>query len=149
MGNSGQRRHKRYEVQDVHGSLLFRTQVHVRNLSVSGLALETPERLQLGRTYAIRLAGNDDAVDVSGTKVDHILAKGNDPVTFPVTVKGTLSSPDYSYAEVPEHFAKVAMENMTGAAKGRAKQEVMKRVTEQAPAPAKKLMEGLGKRLFH
>ena len=67
MGNSGQRRHKRYEVQDVHGSLLFRTQVQVRNLSVSGLALETPERLQLGRTYAIRLAGNDDAVDVSGT----------------------------------------------------------------------------------
>jgi hypothetical protein len=67
MGNSGQRRHKRYEVHDVHGSLLFRTQVQVRNLSVSGLALETPERLQLGRTYAIRLAGNDDAVDVNGT----------------------------------------------------------------------------------
>lgn len=67
MSNSGQRRHKRYEVQNVHGSLLFRTQVQVRNLSVSGLAIETPERLQLGRTYAIRLAGEDDAVDVSGT----------------------------------------------------------------------------------
>ena len=58
MSNSGQRRHRRYEVQDVHGALLFRTQVKVRNLSVSGLALETPERLQLGRTYAIRLAGD-------------------------------------------------------------------------------------------
>jgi hypothetical protein len=67
MANSGQRRHRRYEVQDVHGALLFRTQVKVRNLSVSGLALETPERLQLGRTYAIRLAGDADAVDVSGT----------------------------------------------------------------------------------
>lgn len=67
MAGSGQRRHKRYEVHDVHGSLLFRTQVRVRNLSVSGLALETAERLQLGRTYAIRLAGNDDAVDVHGT----------------------------------------------------------------------------------
>ena len=67
MAGSGQRRHKRYEVHDVHGSLLFRTQVKVRNLSVSGLALETAERLQLGRTYAIHLAGNDDAVDVHGT----------------------------------------------------------------------------------
>lgn len=67
MSGSGQRRHRRYEVQDVHGALLFRTQVTVRNLSVSGLALETAERLQLGRTYAIRLAGDHDAVDVSGT----------------------------------------------------------------------------------
>ena len=67
MANTGQRRHRRYEVHDVHGALLFRTQVKVRNLSVSGLALETPERLQLGRTYAIRLAGDHDAVDVSGT----------------------------------------------------------------------------------
>ena len=67
MSNAGQRRHKRYEVQDVHGALLFRTQVTVRNLSVSGLALETPERLQLGRTYAIRLAGDADSVDVTGT----------------------------------------------------------------------------------
>ncbi len=66
MANTGQRRHRRYEVHDVHGSLLFRTKVRVRNLSVSGLALETPERLQLGRTYAIRLAGAEDAVDVSG-----------------------------------------------------------------------------------
>ena len=39
----------------------------MRNLSVSGLALETPERLQLGRTYAIHLSGDKDAVDVSGT----------------------------------------------------------------------------------
>lgn len=67
MATAGQRRHKRYEVQDVRGSLLFRTQVQVRNLSVSGLAVETPERLQLGRTYAIRLAGDRDAIDLSGT----------------------------------------------------------------------------------
>lgn len=67
MPSIGQRRHKRYEVHDVHGALLFRTKVRVRNLSISGLALETPERLQLGRRYAIRLAGDGDAVDVSGT----------------------------------------------------------------------------------
>lgn len=67
MPHVGQRRHRRYEVHDVYGSLLFKTRVQVRNLSVSGLALETPERLQLGRRYAIHLAGEKDAVDVSGT----------------------------------------------------------------------------------
>ncbi len=67
MPKTGQRRHRRYEVQDVRGSLLFRTNVQVRNLSVSGLSLESAERLQLGRTYAIRLAGSDAAIDVHGT----------------------------------------------------------------------------------
>jgi hypothetical protein len=62
-----QRRYKRYEVHDVRGSLLFRTQVRVRNLSVAGLALESADRLQLGRSYAIRLAGDLEAVDLAGT----------------------------------------------------------------------------------
>ena len=67
MPKPGQRRHPRYEVQDVHGSLLYRTTVKVRNVSVSGLSLESAERLQLGRAYAIRLAGAGEAVDVHGT----------------------------------------------------------------------------------
>lgn len=67
MLRTGQRRHRRYEVQDVHGSLLFRTVVRVRNLSVAGLALESTDRLQLGRAYSIRLAGDRDAVDLHGT----------------------------------------------------------------------------------
>ncbi len=67
MPKPGQRRHPRYEVQDLHGSLLYRTTVKVRNVSVSGLSLESAERLQLGRAYAIRLAGAGEAVDVHGT----------------------------------------------------------------------------------
>ena len=67
MPHAGQRRHRRYEVRDVHGALLFRTKVQVRNLSVAGLALESSERLQMGRPYAIRLVGDDEACDVTGT----------------------------------------------------------------------------------
>lgn len=98
-------------------------------------------------TYNLTRA-RDISVDISGTKVDHILAKGNDPVSFPITVKGTLSQPDYSYAEVAEHFANIALGNVGGAAKQRAQQEVQKRLIENAPAPAKKLLEGLGKKFF-
>lgn len=67
MAKTGQRRHPRYEVHDVQGSLLFRTRVEVRNISVSGLALETGERLQLGRSYRIKLTGDGEDVEVSGT----------------------------------------------------------------------------------
>jgi hypothetical protein len=67
MSNTGQRRHKRYEVHDVQGSLLFRTQVRVQNISVSGVAIETTERLKLGRVYSIRLSNSSDALDLSGT----------------------------------------------------------------------------------
>ena len=67
MANTGQRRHKRYEVHGVRGALLFRTQVTVRNISLSGVAIEATERLQLGRTYSIRLAGGEDHVDATGT----------------------------------------------------------------------------------
>ena len=67
MPHAGQRRYKRYEVHDVHGALLFRTQVLVRNLSVAGLALESAERLQMGRPYAIRLVGAKVTCDVTGT----------------------------------------------------------------------------------
>lgn len=67
MTHTGKRRHARYQVSDVRGSLLFRTQVEVLNVSVSGLAIQTTERLQLGRTYTIRLAGGGEEIDVTGT----------------------------------------------------------------------------------
>ena len=67
MPHAGQRRYKRYEVHDVHGALLFRTQVQVRNLSVAGAAVESSERLQMGRPYAVRLVGDHEACDVTGT----------------------------------------------------------------------------------
>lgn len=67
MANTGQRRHKRYEVRGVMGGLLFRTQVTILNFSVSGLSFQTTERLKLGRGYALRIPTAAEPVDVSGT----------------------------------------------------------------------------------
>lgn len=67
MSTDPKRRHPRYEVHDVRGSLLFRTQVRIRNISVSGVAIETNERVKVGRSYALRLSNTNDAVDLAGT----------------------------------------------------------------------------------
>jgi len=67
MTSLEQRRHKRFEVRDVKGSLLFRTQVQLRNVSVSGLSFETTERLKLGRNYSLRLTNAEGGVDLTGT----------------------------------------------------------------------------------
>jgi len=88
----------------------------------------------------------DLSVNISGTEVPHILAKGNDPVSFPVTVRGSASAPDYSYSEVPEYFTKIAMANVADASKGRVKQELQKRLAPQGAGS--NLLQGLGKKLF-
>lgn len=102
-------------------------------------------RWEVVDTYNLTKA-RDVSVDLSGTKVDHVLAKGNDPVMFPVSLHGKLEKPDYSYSEVPEYLAGVVMGNMTGAAKSRAQEEIKKRV--MGSEPAKKVLEGFGKKLF-
>lgn len=66
MPETGRRRAKRHEVKDVHGSLLFRVQVSVVNVSLTGMAVETTERLRVGRSYQIRLTDSDRAIDVDG-----------------------------------------------------------------------------------
>ncbi len=94
----------------------------------------------------------DLGVDVAGTEVQHILASGNpSAVSFPVTVKGTMDNPQYSYEEVPEHFLKVALSNTTGAAKGRAQAELKKQAApmieqarQKAPEEVKKIFKKFG-----
>lgn len=91
------------------------------------------------------------SVDVGGIRVEHVLAKGNDPVTFPVTVKGKATAPEFDYAEAPEYFAGVLLHNLGEAGKKRAEQELkqkageaLKRVTEQAPAEVKDALKRFG-----
>lgn len=88
-------------------------------------------------------------VNVAGTEIPHVLASGNPPVvSFPVTVKGTLANPQYSYEEVPEYLTKVAVQNATGAAKSRVqkevKQKVMDQIQQKAPDDIKKALKKFG-----
>lgn len=50
----GRRRHTRYAVDGIFGSLLPSTPVTLVNLSRTGLAIEIPERLEVGETYLFR-----------------------------------------------------------------------------------------------
>src|SRR6185369_16529600 len=61
-----ERRHPRYEVQDLHGSLLFRIDVIVLNLSLSGMAVETTQQMKLGRVYSVKLGDAAGFVDMDG-----------------------------------------------------------------------------------
>jgi hypothetical protein len=102
----------------------------------------------------------DISVEQAGVRVEHILAEGKNPVRFPVHVDCTLLAPCYSYTEVPEYLAKVALNNVAGAAKGRVKAEVQKKIESLIPKvvpkgagenlekKAKEQLEGLGKKLF-
>jgi hypothetical protein len=116
-------------------------------LGISDHALDA--RWYVSDTHNITKA-RDLSIELSGTKVDHILARGSDPVGFPVTVGCKMLEPCYRYAEVAEHFGKIALANIADAGKGRLKQEARSKVEEAvkkiAPnAPVQNLIKGLFK----
>jgi uncharacterized protein involved in outer membrane biogenesis len=93
----------------------------------------------------------DVELDVAGTNITRVLAPGNEPVQFPVTVGCKITSPCYSYTEVPEYFAGVVLKNATRAAEGRAKAELQNRASDlikKAPPAVQQGLEGLKKKLF-
>jgi hypothetical protein len=85
-------------------------------------------------TYNVTHA-KDISVNQGGVQVNHVLAEGNGPVRFPVSVGCTLMAPCYSYTQVPEFLAKVAMNNAMGGLKSKAQSELQKR--------AKDILKGL------
>ena len=83
---------------------------------------------------------------VPGGSGQPLLAAGNSPVTFPVSVGGTLMAPSYSYPAVAEALGKVALNNITGAATGQAKEQakkVIQNLAPNAPAPVQNVLKGL------
>jgi hypothetical protein len=98
-------------------------------------------------TYNLTRAG-DLNIEIAGQRVEHLL--GN-PVQFPVTVGCTLAQPCYSYTQVPEALAQVALANIARAAEGRVNAEVQKKAQEllqKAPPQVQKGIEGLRKKFF-
>lgn len=81
---------------------------------------------------------------IGGVQVDELLAEKGQPVKFPVTVGCTAFEPCYSYTEVPEFLAKVALGKASGAAQSKATEEARKKIEEKAkdlgikPPPAVK-----------
>ncbi len=61
-----ERRHPRFHVHDVTGSFAYAVQARVLNISLSGLAVETPTQLQVGRGYSFRLGRAQVSVLLEG-----------------------------------------------------------------------------------
>lgn len=54
------RRHRRYDVEGVHGRLRMSMDATILNLSVDGMALETHSWLSVGRKYSFKLRRDQD-----------------------------------------------------------------------------------------
>jgi hypothetical protein len=96
-------------------------------------------------TYNLTHAKNL-TVNQMGVQIPHVLAEGNGPVKFPISVTGTLSAPQYSYGQVAGALAKVALNNATGSMKGAAKAQLQNRAQDllkQAPPALQDKLKGL------
>ncbi len=60
------RRHRRYEVEGVNGSLTFAVDVKIVNLSLEGMAIETGRRLNVNTDYSVRLKQGDEHLELTG-----------------------------------------------------------------------------------
>jgi hypothetical protein len=67
MQPTQKRRYRRYEVHDLYGSLLYRVEVKVLNLSLTGMAVEATQQLKQGRVHAVRLGQGEAAISIDAT----------------------------------------------------------------------------------
>ncbi len=59
------RHHRRYDVRGVRGTLVFPMRVKVLNMSLTGLAVESHQALEIGRKYDLKLHNGREAIDVN------------------------------------------------------------------------------------
>ena len=63
------RQHRRHRVADLHGTLQFAHPATVIDLSRSGIAVESAERLVPGRVYPLQLEGRDGLIITTSARV--------------------------------------------------------------------------------
>ena len=68
-GARERRSHTRLPVEGVSGGFLFSTNARILNLSLDGMALETSDYLQVGRSYTLKLRHEDEELTLRGRVV--------------------------------------------------------------------------------
>ena len=65
------RQRKRFVVEDmeIHGKMVFATEVRVLNISVSGISVKADRRLDIGKDYTLKLVEGDKEMSLKGTVV--------------------------------------------------------------------------------
>ncbi len=71
---TGKRKFKRYEVDYLHGSMLFSSAINVLNISMHGAAISTTQQLALGREYALKVKVDDSYLHLQGRVMWSILS---------------------------------------------------------------------------
>lgn len=67
--SSDRRRSPRYVVRDVRGWMTFRSEARVRNLSLTGMSVETIDQLAVGKPYSVRLTHGGTELRLASTVV--------------------------------------------------------------------------------
>jgi len=73
MVNKERRRTPRYRVDNIQGSILFRADATVHDVSVTGMKVYTSTQLRIGRPCVVTLGKGQKVIQVSGTVVRCVL----------------------------------------------------------------------------
>ncbi|MEW6109431.1 MAG: PilZ domain-containing protein [Nitrospirota bacterium] len=69
------RKFKRYNVDGIHGNMIYSTDFNVVNISIDGTAIETTKRLNIGNQYSLKIKYRDDVLNIKGVVVWSILKR--------------------------------------------------------------------------
>ncbi|NJD56844.1 MAG: PilZ domain-containing protein, partial [Nitrospirae bacterium] len=73
-GGSEKRKYKRYEVDSVHGRMLYSSDINILNISMDGAAIATTQRLALDREYSLKLKFENSILTLRGKVVWSVLS---------------------------------------------------------------------------
>jgi AsmA-like C-terminal region len=102
---------------------------------------------QITDTYNLTKA-RDLGLDQGGVRVEHLLAKGNDPVSFPVKVEGTCFAPKMDHLAMTQALLKVALGNMARGTTKKITDDLTKKLQDQLGKQATKPLQDALKGIF-
>ncbi|NIQ12963.1 MAG: hypothetical protein GTO02_00690 [Candidatus Dadabacteria bacterium] len=69
------RKHKRYNVDSIHGNMLYSADVNIVNISIDGIAIETTRRLNLNKEYTLKIKYKDSNLNLKAIVIWSILSR--------------------------------------------------------------------------
>ena len=122
------RAHSRRQVTDGHGLLRVRTEVEILNLSLTGAAIATAQRLSLGGTYRLLLRQESHRIDLDATVVRSALRTARNGTAPPAPVYETALEFQEMLGERGQEVADFLTENALA--------EIGGRICDRFPPPA-------------
>jgi hypothetical protein len=69
------RRSKRYNVDTIHGNLLYSADINIVDISLGGVAIETSKRLNISKEYSLKIKYKDSILNLRGIIVWSLLSR--------------------------------------------------------------------------